>query len=203
MSVFFIFVSVISFCLKTHPGFRVDFTPTNSQQIISTSVPTIPQHTTTTTANHNNNNNMPPTTDTSTATSSLRHITTNHYPDSTLLQPTFKVINYTQGNGYGTGNFSAGLVTPIATFSLEKTQRRSERIRRQSSEEDDEGGGGADGLGPDETHIHGWHQSFGQPHEAFFYVELVCNVWFFFEVIIRFIVSSYEEDEVLWHLLRS
>ena len=27
------------------------------------------------------------------------------------------------------------------------------------------------------------------PHEAFFYVELVCNVWFTFELIIRFIVT--------------
>ena len=28
-----------------------------------------------------------------------------------------------------------------------------------------------------------------EPHEAFFYVELVCNVWFTFEFGIRFIVS--------------
>lgn len=195
MSVFFIFVSVISFCLKTHPGFRVDFTPTNSQQHqhqpqqISTSVPTIPQHT---------SNMPPPTMDASTAPhNSQRH---------TLLQPTFKVINYTGSAGGGNGNFSSGLVTPIATFSLEKTEgrrRASERTRRQSVDvnglgDNDDGGGGVGGgghgnqNGVDDTHIHGWHQSFGQPHEAFFYVELVCNVWFFFEVIIRFIVSTGE-----------
>ena len=27
------------------------------------------------------------------------------------------------------------------------------------------------------------------PHDAFFYVELVCNIWFTFEIIIRFIVT--------------
>jgi hypothetical protein len=27
------------------------------------------------------------------------------------------------------------------------------------------------------------------PHEAFFYVELVCNLWFFIELAIRFLVS--------------
>ena len=27
------------------------------------------------------------------------------------------------------------------------------------------------------------------PHEAFFYVELVCNIWFTFELLIRFVVT--------------
>ena len=27
------------------------------------------------------------------------------------------------------------------------------------------------------------------PHDAFFYVELVCNIWFTFEIMIRFIVT--------------
>ncbi|XP_073822938.1 shaw-like isoform X3 [Musca autumnalis] len=202
MSVFFIFVSVISFCLKTHPGFRVDFTPTNSQQQqqqISTSLPTIPQHTT---ISNLQPPPPPPTIDASTASFNSQR--------QTLLQPTFKVINYTTTSpSGGNGNFSAGLVTPIATFSLEKTARRSssnsERTRRQSMPGDGVvGDNGDDGHsnnnlnGPDDTHIHGWHQSFGQPHEAFFYVELVCNVWFFFEVIIRFIVSPN-----LWQFVKS
>ncbi|XP_061395420.1 potassium voltage-gated channel protein Shaw [Musca vetustissima] len=193
MSVFFIFVSVISFCLKTHPGFRVDFTPTNSQQQqqqISTSIPTIPQHT---------SNMPPPTMDASTA-ATASHNSQRH----TLLQPTFKVINYTSTHSGGNGNFSSGLVTPIATFSLEKTGRRAgERTRRQSADVDGVsdnrvGVGHGNDNGVDDTHIHGWHQSFGQPHEAFFYVELVCNVWFFFEVIIRFIVSPN-----LWQFVKS
>ena len=31
-----------------------------------------------------------------------------------------------------------------------------------------------------------WHT---EPHEAFFYIELVCNIWFTLEISIRFIVS--------------
>lgn len=27
------------------------------------------------------------------------------------------------------------------------------------------------------------------PHDAFFYVELVCNIWFTFEIMIRFVVT--------------
>ncbi|SPP85876.1 blast:Potassium voltage-gated channel protein Shaw [Drosophila guanche] len=45
---------------------------------------------------------------------------------------------------------------------------------------------------------HGWIETYGQPHEAFFYVELVCNVWFFIEVIIRLIVSPN-----LWQFIKS
>ena len=180
MSVFFIFVSVISFCLKTHPGFRVDFTPTNIQPTASaTNLPNIPQH----------QNIMPPTlnassyrefkgnnSSASSSSNSNRNSNSNDGLASgvSLLQTTFKVINYTSPLG---GNYSSSLATPIATFSLEKT-RRNERTRRESEDAD-----------TDTSHAHGWHQSFGQPHEAFFYVELVCNVWFFFEVIIRFIVS--------------
>ncbi|XP_046812152.1 potassium voltage-gated channel protein Shaw [Lucilia cuprina] len=160
MSVFFIFVSVISFCLKTHPGFRVDFTPTNSQPTL-TNLPIIPQQ-----------QQQPPTLN----ASSSREFNGSSIP---LLQPLFKVINYTSPL---VGNYSSALATPIATFSLEKS-RRNERTRRESD---------------DARHAHGWHQSFGQPHEAFFYVELVCNVWFFFEVIIRFIVSPN-----LWQFVKS
>ncbi|XP_058120766.1 potassium voltage-gated channel protein Shaw-like [Anopheles ziemanni] len=35
----------------------------------------------------------------------------------------------------------------------------------------------------------GWQETYGQPHEAFFYVELVCNVWFIIELTVRLVVS--------------
>lgn len=174
MSVFFIFVSVISFCLKTHPGFRVDFTPTNSQQPTSTSTnlpTTIPQH-----------HNMPPTLNSTSSSSYSKRVFNDSSGQLPLLQPTFKVINYSSPLG---ANFSSALATPIATFSLEKARRPKERNKRET---DESSVGDAE---DDARHAHGWHQSFGQPHEAFFYVELVCNVWFFFEVIIRFIVSPF------------
>lgn len=34
-----------------------------------------------------------------------------------------------------------------------------------------------------------WQEHYGQPHEAFFYVELVCNIWFIIELTVRFVVS--------------
>ncbi|XP_052892219.1 potassium voltage-gated channel protein Shaw-like [Anopheles moucheti] len=40
---------------------------------------------------------------------------------------------------------------------------------------------GSLGALPDET--------YGQPHEAFFYVELVCNVWFIIELTVRLVVT--------------
>lgn len=36
-----------------------------------------------------------------------------------------------------------------------------------------------------------WQETYGQPHEAFFYVELVCNIWFIIELTIRFVVCYF------------
>lgn len=35
-----------------------------------------------------------------------------------------------------------------------------------------------------------WQETYGQPHLAFFYVELVCNIWFIIELAIRLVVSG-------------
>uniref|UniRef100_A0AAG5D8H7 Ion transport domain-containing protein n=1 Tax=Anopheles atroparvus TaxID=41427 RepID=A0AAG5D8H7_ANOAO len=37
--------------------------------------------------------------------------------------------------------------------------------------------------------VENWQETYGQPHEAFFYVELVCNVWFIIELTVRLVVS--------------
>lgn len=37
--------------------------------------------------------------------------------------------------------------------------------------------------------VDNWQETYGQPHEAFFYVELVCNVWFIIELMVRLVVS--------------
>lgn len=105
-SVLFIMVSVISFCLKTHPGFRVESPP---------------------------------------------------------------VVDSLANNGSG---LYQNISTPKAVY-VPRTGR-SRISSRQSSYVGD-----------------GWQETYGQPHEAFFYVELVCNVWFFVELIIRFVVNKY------------
>lgn len=99
---FFICTSVISFCLKTHPGFRIDYPTTGNITLGIT------------------NNNL------------------------TAIRP---------------------------NRSLTSTNRTSSFVRSGKSE-------------PYE-----WIQNYGLPHAAFFYVELVCNVWFIFELAVRFVVS--------------
>ncbi|XP_037927529.1 potassium voltage-gated channel protein Shaw [Teleopsis dalmanni] len=173
MSVFFIFVSVISFCLKTHPGFRVNF-PTNTP-LTTDNMPNLPQH-----------QNMPPMFD------SAKRISADNIPN----MPNFKVINYTH-----TANISlTPHEQPIASLSLKGGAFNRKRLKRYLL------GTNVSSinrfieqklLGSD-RHAHGWHESYGQPHEAFFYVELVCNVWFFVEVIIRMIVSPN-----IWQFIKS
>jgi len=170
MSVFFIFVSVISFCLKTHPGFRVDL-PTSF------------------------NGGMPPSGhDPLTAPINQHAVQQSPQwqyhqhsitPPSGSIGPTFRVTNYTS---YSSGNLSAAQATPIATIKGSPQRQRLKRNLNGSSQNDfieDKF------LGHNGRRQHGWvESSYGQPHKAFFYVELVCNVWFFIEVIIRLIVGS-------------
>lgn len=102
-SVVFIVVSVISFCLKTHPGFRVEIPAVESAD--------------------------------SNLTAGLHYSTTTRAP---------------------------------------RTSRPNRISTQYSSYVGD-----------------GWQETYGQPYEGFFYVELVCNVWFFVELIIRFVVSEW------------
>lgn len=101
-------VSVISFCLKTHPGFRVEI----PGPIVDLS------------------NNM------------------SAYQYTTL--------------------------PPTTTTTTQRPQKTDRNGRMQSRYNSYAG--------------NGWQETYGQPHEAFFYVELVCNIWFFFELLIRFLV---------------
>ncbi|XP_018785862.1 PREDICTED: potassium voltage-gated channel protein Shaw [Bactrocera latifrons] len=172
MSVFFIFVSVISFCLKTHPGFRVDFPATHTEHGPS---PSAVPHTPSRTHSHHS--------DSGTGASGINY----------TLAHTFKVTNYTAPGNANTSQF-------IATFTLKGTgggglsnrNRLKRSIRNVKDLIQQKLLGGVD------HHGHGWHESYGQPHEAFFYVELVCNVWFFIEVLIRLIVSPN-----IWQFIKS
>ncbi|KAH8250920.1 hypothetical protein KR038_005899 [Drosophila bunnanda] len=170
MSVFFIFVSVISFCLKTHPGFRVDL-PTASNGTYAAGAGAPP---------HGHDPMGEPPAQTHQYHQHQHSIT----PPSGSIGPTFRVTNYTS---YSSANFTPpGQTTPIATIKGGQRQR----LRRNLID-----GNGSSLIG---GRRHGWNETYGQPHEAFFYVELVCNVWFFIEVIIRLIVSPN-----LWQFIKS
>ncbi|XP_016979545.1 potassium voltage-gated channel protein Shaw isoform X1 [Drosophila rhopaloa] len=175
MSVFFIFVSVISFCLKTHPGFRVD-------------LPSGPDDA------HGPGSGGPPHGHDPLGEPPQTHQYHQHSitPPSGSIGPTFRVTNYTS---YSSGNFTApGQATPIATIKGGQRQRLKRNINGSSLNEFIE----EKLLGHSGKRKHGWIETYGQPHEAFFYVELVCNVWFFIEVVIRLIVSPN-----LWQFIKS
>ncbi|KQS70373.1 uncharacterized protein Dere_GG24030, isoform D [Drosophila erecta] len=175
MSVFFIFVSVISFCLKTHPGFRVDL-PAGAHDAHGPGAGGPPH-------GHDPMGEPPQT-----------HQYHQHSitPPSGSIGPTFRVTNYTS---YSSGNFTApGQTTPIATIKGGQRQRLKRNTNGSILNEFIE----EKLLGHNGRRKHGWIETYGQPHEAFFYVELVCNVWFFIEVIIRLIVSPN-----LWQFIKS
>lgn len=175
MSVFFIFVSVISFCLKTHPGFRVDL-PTSYSGDPATSGGHDPL--------------TPPIGQQHSAPQQQYHqhsIT----PPSGSIGPTFRVTNYTS---YSSGNLSAAHATPIATIKGNLLQQQQQHQHRQRLKRGVNTSSLNDFieqklLGHNGRRQHGWIETYGQPHKAFFYVELVCNVWFFIEVVIRLIVG--------------
>ncbi|XP_034097364.1 potassium voltage-gated channel protein Shaw isoform X2 [Drosophila albomicans] len=182
MSVFFIFVSVISFCLKTHPGFRVDLptsyggssdagSTTSAHDPLTPPISQPPAH------------HQPP------QSQYHQHSIT---PPSGSIGPTFRVTNYTS---YSSGNLSAAQATSIATIKGNQQRQRLKRSLNASSLNDFIE---QKLLGHNGRRQHGWVETYGQPHKAFFYVELVCNVWFFIEVIIRLIVSPN-----LWQFIKS
>uniref|UniRef100_A0A1B0A4W8 BTB domain-containing protein n=1 Tax=Glossina pallidipes TaxID=7398 RepID=A0A1B0A4W8_GLOPL len=186
MSVFFIFISVISFCLKTHPGFRVDF-PSSPAFIVSTTAATetnTPLTTSEGASIPNQSHHLP-----ANLNISNNRALVKAYHNETILTSAFKPINVTRTVS---DNVNSSLAKPIAALSLEKFLKL-ERIKRSSSIVNE-----IQNYNVTETPSHGWLDSIGQPHQAFFYVELVCNVWFFFEVIIRFIVSPN-----IWQFVKS
>lgn len=176
MSVFFIFVSVISFCLKTHPGFRVDLpTSYSGDPALSGHDPLTPPI------------GQQPTQQSAPQQQYHQHSIT---PPSGSIGPTFRVTNYTS---YSSSNLSAAHATPIATIKgnlLQQHQQHRQRLKRGVNTSSLNEFIEQKLLGHNGRRQHGWIETYGQPHKAFFYVELVCNVWFFIEVVIRLIVSS-------------
>lgn len=133
-SVLFIMVSVISFCLKTHPGFRVEMTPTNGDFI------------------HNN----------------LSRNTILHFVSTT--PSIFTTTDESDGDDVEGTTVPAPVIQPRASMHERSGGKLNTRYVH---------------YGPN----NGMPDAYDQPHEAFFYVELLCNLWFIIEFTTRLLVS--------------
>lgn len=147
-SVLFIVASVISFCLKTHPGFRVEILPVLERFAIDQNV-SAPAAATT----------------------------------ADVLAPAVVMPPHNAYYAKLTTTTTTSTTTTTTTTQMPPTPQALPRIN-----------GGVPSRNRISTRYSsyvgdGWQETYGQPHEAFFYVELVCNVWFFVELIIRFVVS--------------
>ena len=77
-------------------------------------------------------------------------------------------------------------ITTVANFSSQSSSLSSSSYTSHSSTSSSSSSGG--GFG---NHTVTWRldKKKTEPHEAFFYIECVCNGWFTFELVMRFIVS--------------
>uniref|UniRef100_A0A182F5V3 Uncharacterized protein n=1 Tax=Anopheles albimanus TaxID=7167 RepID=A0A182F5V3_ANOAL len=178
ISVFFICISVISFCLKTHPGLRVEIPAilnVTSNGTLPAILPNVPgsldslllDGSTTMDALFDDEpflgGSMP-------------------RPSSTVTTPDSRTLTSTGSSSSSTTTSTTPPSSPKPTRSSrpEMTTQRTGRI--VSSAYRINSGKGA-------SIVENWQETYGQPHEAFFYVELVCNVWFIIELTVRLVVS--------------
>ncbi|XP_021703144.1 potassium voltage-gated channel protein Shaw-like [Aedes aegypti] len=158
ISVFFICISVISFCLKTHPGLRVE---------------------------------IPAILNVSTNGSSFGAILAN----VTSYGPTESASSSSSSSSSeGDDEESATSGEPSPTeASRQETPRPTTRSGASSSGFYQRPAGrlisSAYRSGKGANIVDNWQETYGQPHEAFFYVELVCNVWFIIELMVRLVVA--------------
>ncbi|XP_050085343.1 potassium voltage-gated channel protein Shaw-like [Anopheles aquasalis] len=174
ISVFFICISVISFCLKTHPGLRVE-------------IPAI--------LNVTSNGTLPallPNVDPGSLDALLLDGSTTtmdslfddeRFLGGTIPKPSSTVTTPDSSRtmtSAGTSTTPPSTPKPTRSSRPEMTTQRTGRI--VSSAYRINSGKGA-------SIVENWQETYGQPHEAFFYVELVCNVWFIIELTVRLVVS--------------
>lgn len=127
-------VSVISFCLKTHPGFRVEMTPANVDFV---------------------NNNLS--------------------RNTMLFVSTTPSSIFTTIDDEDVDDVASTVPPPVQPRAL-MHERSGGKLNTR--------------------YVHYGHYSnngmpdaYDQPHEAFFYVELLCNIWFIVEFTTRLLVS--------------
>lgn len=160
-------VSVISFCLKTHPGFRVEMIPALNNDLIN---------------------------------GSLRQYTRNSYayasstamPKTTTFRYVSSSSSKSSGSSFSPTSTDSPLSSTIATPTANSYQpqyipnERSDRLNAKHVQYNCERSYSTVDV----------YES--QPHEAFFYVELLCNIWFIVEFTTRFLVIIHKYLLWLW-----
>ncbi|XP_065092312.1 potassium voltage-gated channel protein Shaw-like [Ochlerotatus camptorhynchus] len=158
ISVFFICISVISFCLKTHPGLRVEIPAILNVSTSGSSIGAILA-------------NVTSFGQTDSVSSSSGSNSGKEDEGSVHVDPppaaTVAVSREGSPAKSSSGSFGSGLFQRPAGRLISSAYR---------------GGKGA-------NIVDNWQETYGQPHEAFFYVELVCNVWFIIELMVRLVVA--------------
>lgn len=153
-------VSVISFCLKTHPGFRVEMTPAFNSEFINNSLNYHSRNA------HLSSISMPRTAPTTTST-------------------TFRYVRSASSKSSGS-SFSPTTASTIVDKSTVPTSTIFDSTTQQTQPER---------MTTRYVHYNSHNRRpyvvpdvYDQPHEAFFYVELLCNLWFIIEFTTRFLV---------------
>ncbi|XP_055541903.1 potassium voltage-gated channel protein Shaw-like [Wyeomyia smithii] len=171
ISVFFICISVISFCLKTHPGLRVEIPAvtnmsTNGSSSALANVTGIAGFLFTTPPDGKGGGGEDGSENGSLHTSNNSdQILTTELPRPARPPPRMAELS----NRQASASFGAGYVSQRSGRLI------SSAYRMQS--------------GKGSNIVDNWQETYGQPHEAFFYVELVCNVWFIIELMVRLVVT--------------
>uniref|UniRef100_A0A2Y9D1K8 BTB domain-containing protein n=1 Tax=Anopheles dirus TaxID=7168 RepID=A0A2Y9D1K8_9DIPT len=176
ISVFFICISVISFCLKTHPGLRVEIPAILNITTNGTgagALPDVPSTLDLDLLDHGHLDEL--LLDYGPSTSS----TTNTITSTPTTASTAATATTTTTSRSTTAS-AAPARQPAPATPPETTTQRTGRI--VSSAYRMNSGKGA-------SIVENWQETYGQPHEAFFYVELVCNVWFIIELTVRLVVT--------------
>jgi len=150
VSVFFIFVSTASFCIKTHPSMRVPvihrapvhYYPVQQRQV----------------AQHQHQQPHP---------NKTAHLDVEVAP---------KPLNLVSSDGFSDKPGQLRLAPQLAQLELGQAEGRQRKVAASKRMR--------------ELQQTWWlDKSKTETYAAFFYIECVCNLWFFFEILIRFLVA--------------
>lgn len=193
VSVFFIFLSTASFCLKTHPSMRV---PVIYKDSVSFSASLQPINQTTIDLLSPQQQLL-----SSTSSSSITQLQFSFDPgklEAQLQRQLQTTVTDDRSQDAKEDRNDAN-----AAQQTEKPQaRKSKQQRKQqhwNSNQDSSSDNQRQTLSPEPSSRittqkelqHGWwlNKRKTETYAAFFYIECICNVWFLFEILIRFLVA--------------